>query len=185
MEAITSSKSAYGSATFRESCFSDWSLGDLGANQDRKVQLSAKHLMIAIRGVNKQHQFSLSFGGEYCDRTTICYKNYEEITRTFQLACRDVPMTFEQLDYDKDTFTNYISIATNTFDKFFHQLSDDDEVSFCLWMCCTLVPYWFSFDSVSRMTSSLLKSSFKVPTKEKCPTFVSQCLEGSSSIMWS
>lgn len=130
MEAITSSKSAYGSATFRESCFSDWSLGDLAANQDRKVQLSAKHLMIAIRGVNKQHQFSLSFGGEYCDRTTICYKNYEEITRTFQLACRDVPMTFEQLDYDKETFTNYISIATNTFDKFFYQLSDDDEVGF-------------------------------------------------------
>lgn len=130
LEALTASKSAYGSAVFASSCFQEWDLGSHKKSSNRAVTLSARHLTWAVRGVSKLHSFTIKFSGELCTKTIISYVNNEEVTRTFELACRDLPIKYDPVEYERSQFCNHLSIETTAFDKYFQQLHDDDGVSF-------------------------------------------------------
>uniref|UniRef100_A0AC34RI48 Uncharacterized protein n=1 Tax=Panagrolaimus sp. JU765 TaxID=591449 RepID=A0AC34RI48_9BILA len=130
LEVLTSSRSAYGCAIFYESCFTDWNLGSFVNLKDRRVQLSAKQLHFALKSINKHHSFRISFGNEHLDRVTIWYQNRYDVVRNINLICRDVPTICEKVDYNKNQYRNYIAIPTIMFEKFFHQVADEDELRF-------------------------------------------------------
>uniref|UniRef100_A0AC34FNW6 Uncharacterized protein n=1 Tax=Panagrolaimus sp. ES5 TaxID=591445 RepID=A0AC34FNW6_9BILA len=108
IEALSATKSAQANALFEGNSIAEWNYGDLGAITDKRIQLSTKQFVGALRNVTKQDTLYFYIKGISCDRVSIEYTNARYVTRQYQLQARDVSEAYNRPRYPREVFSNKI-----------------------------------------------------------------------------
>uniref|UniRef100_A0A914Z9J3 Cell cycle checkpoint control protein RAD9A n=1 Tax=Panagrolaimus superbus TaxID=310955 RepID=A0A914Z9J3_9BILA len=128
IEALTATKSAQANALFEGNSIAEWSYGDLGTIVDKRIQLSTKQFVGALRSVTKHDTLYFKIKGVSCNRVAIEYTNNRDVVRQFELQARDVSLTYNKLKCPRHQYSNKIVCSTKFFKVLFAQLNETDEM---------------------------------------------------------